>query len=270
MKIWVVWIAIMLSMIACNGEEKSQTKATSDEYKFVDIDTLPEKYVEVKLFEKKWGTGEDELGRVESAPIEGPGPFIVYSDRVFISDQGNQSLKEFGINGELMKCLINEHTITKMFLAGDSIFMHGKKESNVIIYEIQTGITTEIKENKEKEKIILKENAYIENIVSTEAYEAKVNEMQKGLNKLYLGADSLGNRFYGIDKIFKFDKKGLLLSIVQLPSKNFIGEYRDGMVQIDKAGNIYYLYPQGSVLEKEWQIDFIPDKVLFLKYQKID
>ena len=41
-------------MIACDGAEKSQTKATSNEYKFVDIDTLPEKYVEKYLYTIKW------------------------------------------------------------------------------------------------------------------------------------------------------------------------------------------------------------------------
>ncbi|MDD3803140.1 MAG: hypothetical protein PHW02_01975 [bacterium] len=163
MKQLMTILFIMLSMIACNGAEKSQTKATANEYKFVDIDTLPEKYVEKFLYTIKWGEGENEL-----TLKNGEGPYICRmnnEEELYMLDIFPGKIKKYDKNGVLIGTIRRKSLggYNGLFISGGNLFLRGINNiSNIII--IIDEKTGELKDSIILSKInIINENEYFLN-----------------------------------------------------------------------------------------------------------
>jgi len=163
MKQCIIILCFLLSMIACDGAEKSQTKATSNEYKFVDIDTLPEKYVEKYLYTIKWGEGEDEL-----TLKNGEGPYICRmnnEEELYVLDIFPGKIKKYDKNGVLIGTIRRKSLggYNGLFISGGNLFLRGINNiSNIII--IIDEKTGELKDSIILSKInIINENEYFLN-----------------------------------------------------------------------------------------------------------
>lgn len=96
------------------------------------------------------------------------------------------------------------------------------------------------------------------------------------LSAQLLGRDRRGNFYIEVwseaplkspypafEEIIKYSPKGELLACIDLPLNNRVGKG----IQIAPNEDIYYLYPTGKIIEKNWKIHFIPDKIKVIKWE---
>ena len=153
-------------MIACNGEEsKGNESAEYQKYKteinnktvMELIETLPEKYTEVKLFEIKWGTGDDELGYIPGDGACGPqGIALDTLGNIYILDYCNGAVKKYNEEGFFLEkyedgsAFVNINYI-EVSEDGRQIFavLEGKTTNNIYIYDTKNKEGNNIYQGKE-------------------------------------------------------------------------------------------------------------------------
>jgi hypothetical protein len=67
-------------------------------------------------------------------------------------------------------------------------------------------------------------------------------------------------------EIFKFSSVGNKIAVINIPLSERVGETWMP-IQISGQGDIYYLYPTGEVIQRGWEVKFIPGKVQVIKWE---
>lgn len=134
MRKWTIILVIILSITACSNKQternaqKIKSKVTADEYKFVDVDTLPEKYVEKYLYTIKW---KDE-------DLKYKGEYIMWyakmdeKGNLYIIANENKKMYFYNEKG----CLNKEYNLTKfgyfdqIQLGPESVTLKGEDARN--------------------------------------------------------------------------------------------------------------------------------------------
>jgi len=112
----------------------------------------------------------------------------------------------------------------------------------------------------------------IEKDIAIEVEEGKNVIIKKGTYPREL--DSEGNYYFikwwsaDTSKVIKISQEGKLLSIISLPKKDYlIGDFIPRNPIITPSGDIYYLYPTGNIIVKNWKKKFIPGRIQVIKWE---
>ena len=272
----------------------------------VNPDSLPEKYVKKVIIDAKWGDGPGEFGIAKwSDPLEGPGPMTIDEEgNIYIADPGNFVIHKFDSSGRFIKDFERGKLILNFAILNDTMYAIGLDNINENMRKLYLVDCEKGKKiwNISLKKLDIPDTAFYGNDVRMDSkngnvfiekvgkckislidkskklfpfiFPAKIIEkikgrkdLPKGLEKLLLDKDKMGNYYFGISTIYKISSNGLIVSEIKVPRENYVGEYMANKIFITYKGDIYYLYPTGKIIEKDWKIHFIPGKVQVIKWE---
>ncbi len=163
---------------------------------------------------------------------------------------------------EILNVSIKKLGIPDTAFYGDNVRIESKN-GNVFIEEVgKRGVSL----TGRSKNSLLKSSSFILPTKILKKIKGR-KDLPKGLEKLLLDKDKMGNYYFGIYTIYKVSSEGLIVSEIKLPWENYVGEHTVDKIFISDEGDIYYLYATGKIIEKDWKIHFIPGKVQVIKWE---